>query len=402
VRAPRLTLPRGGDPVALVVALVRVAVVPVAVVGQLWTQPPGTELELLEVVFPVAAAYALLTLAFALSGRRAAPPAVLVVADIALLGLIAYGAGGAEAHIRFAFGIPPIVAAFLGRPRQTAGLAVATVACFAAVVVLAPAVGEPTPARTAAVAVIDLAWRNALVVAMSILLARREARIRSLAEGRRALVTQSLRAEDRARRELAYVLHDDVVQSLLSVRQDLTSAERGRRDAIGRAREVLESTVGALRDEISHLHPHQLETLGLAAAIRAVAEQKGRAGGFTVDVVVRDDAVGVHDELLLALARELLQNVAKHAGARRVRLDVRLEMDALVLRCTDDGRGFRTPSRGAALDDGHLGLAACTERVEAVGGVMEVRSAPGRGTVVRAALPPNALLRSSRSFNRVP
>ena len=117
---------------------------------------------------------------------------------------------------------------------------------------------------------------------------------------------------------------------------------------------------------------------------------------------MRDDAVGVHDELLLALARELLRNVAEHAGARRVRLDVRLEMDALVLRCTDDGRGFRTPPRGAALDDGHLGLAACTERVEAVGGVMEVRSAPGRGTVVRAALPPNALLRSSRSFNRVP
>jgi signal transduction histidine kinase len=61
-------------------------------------------------------------------------------------------------------------------------------------------------------------------------------------------------------------------------------------------------------------------------------------------------------------------------------------MDAVVLRCTDDG---------------HLGLAACIERVEAVGGVMEVRSAPGRGTVVRAALPPNALLRSPRSFNRV-
>jgi two-component system NarL family sensor kinase len=150
------------------------------------------------------------------------------------------------------------------------------------------------------------------------------------------------------------------------------------------------------------VHPHQLETLGLAAAIRAVAEQTGRAGGFTVDVVVRDGAVGVHDELLLALARELLHNVAEHGGARRVRLDVRLEMDALVLRCTDDGRGFRTPPRGAALDDGHLGLAACTERVEAVGGVMEVRSAPGRGTVVRAALPPNALLRSPRSFNRVP
>ena len=62
-----------------------------------------------------------------------------------------------------------------------------------------------------------------------------------------------------------------------------------------------------------------------------------------------------------------------------MRLDVRRETDAVVLRCTDDRRGFRTPPRGAALDDGHLGLAACTEHVAAVGGVMEVRSPPAAG-----------------------
>jgi len=401
VRAPHLTRGRG-DPVALIAALVRVAVVPVAVIGQRWTQPPGTELELLEVVFPIAAAYALLTLAVALYRRHPTDHRPFVVADLVLLSLIAYGAGGAEAHIRFAFGIPPIVAAFLGRPRQTAVLAVATVACFLVVVVLAPTVGEPTPARTDAIAVIDLAWRNALVVAMSVLLAHREERIRRLAESRRVLVTQSLRAEDRARRELAYVLHDDVVQSLLSVRQDLTSAARGRGEAIGRARDVLESTVGALRDEISHLHPHQLETLGLPAALRAVAAQKARAGGFAAEVHVADDAPGDHDDLVLALARELLQNAAKHASARRVRLEVTCERGAVVLLCADDGCGCDEDRRSAALRDGHLGLAACTERVEAIGGVMEVRSAPGQGTVVRAALPPTALLRSPRSFNRVP
>ena len=401
MRAPHLRGGRG-DPVALIAALVRVAVVPVAVIGQRWTQPPGTELELLEVVFPIAAAYALLTLAVALYRRHPTDHRPFVVADLVLLSLIAYGAGGAEAHIRFAFGIPPIVAAFLGRPLQTAVLAVATVACFLVVVVLAPTVGEPTPARTDAIAVIDLAWRNALVVAMSVLLAHREERIRRLAESRRVLVTQSLRAEDRARRELAYVLHDDVVQSLLSVRQDLTSAARGRGEAIGRARDVLESTVGALRHEISHLHPHQLETLGLPAALRAVAAQKARAGGFAAEVHVADDAPGDHDDLVLALARELLQNAAKHASARRVRLEVTCERGAVVLLCADDGCGCDEDRRSAALRDGHLGLAACTERVEAIGGVMEVRSAPGQGTVVRAALPPTALLRSPRSFNRVP
>jgi two-component system NarL family sensor kinase len=353
-------------------------------------------------VFRAACVYALVALVVAARGRRPVRLAPFVAADLAFLSLLAYSAGGAEAHIRFAFFIPPIVAAFVGRPRQTAALALATVLCFTAVVALAPEVAGPTAVRTDAIAVIDLAWRNALIVAMSVLLARREDRIRRLAESRRVLVTQSLHAEQRARRELAYVLHDDVVQSLLSVRQDLSQAARGRRDAIPRAREVLEATVGSLRHEIADLHPHQLETLGLGAAIRAVARQKARAGGFEVDVRIADETAGEHDELLLALARELLQNAAKHSDARHVRLDVRREDGALVLRCADDGRGCDEERRAAAVREGHLGLAACTERVEAIGGAMEVRSARGRGTVVRAVLPPIALLPSPRSFNRVP
>ena len=84
-----------------------------------------------------------------------------------------------------------------------------------------------------------------------------------------------------------------------------------------------------------------------------------------------------------------------------MRLEVTREGAAVVLLCADDGRGCDQDRRTAALREGHLGLAACTERVEAIGGVMEVRS-PGRGTVVRAALPPTAMLRSPRSFNRVP
>jgi len=67
-----------------------------------------------------------------------------------------------------------------------------------------------------------------------------------------------------------------------------------------------------------------------------------------------------------------------------VRLEVTREGAAVVLLCADDGRGCDQDRRTAALREGHLGLAACTERVEAIGGVMEVRS-PGRGTVVRAA-----------------
>src|SRR6185312_13747977 len=122
---------------ALIAAVVRVAVLPVALIGEAWTQPPHTDLELFEVAFPVACAYAVLALALAAVGRRPARMTAFIAADVAFLSVLAYAAGGAEAHIRFAFFIPPIVAAFLGRPRDTAVLAATTVACFAAVVVVA-------------------------------------------------------------------------------------------------------------------------------------------------------------------------------------------------------------------------------------------------------------------------
>jgi two-component system, NarL family, sensor kinase len=395
VRLPELRPLRGrGDPVATVVALIRVALLPVVVLGQHWTQPPRTDLELLEVAFEVATVYAALTLAVAIAGRRQIPLAWLAVLDLGLLSVMAYAAGGAAAHVRFAFAIPPIVAAFLARPRHAAVLAVASLGCFVAVAAVAPTVGEPEPARTAAAHAVDLAWRNALVVAMAAMLARRERRISDLAESRRALVAQSLRAEDRARRELAYALHDHVVQSLLSVGQDLGDAAKGRAGAIPRAREVLDATVLDLRDEIAHLHPHQLETIGVAAAIRQVAAQRAQTGGFAAHVAVADDVAGAHDHVLLAVARELLQNAAKHARATTVRVDVRRANGAVVLDYADDGCGFRRDAVDAAVRAGHIGLAACTERLEAIGGALEVRSVPGRGTSVRAVVPPEALLPS--------
>jgi signal transduction histidine kinase len=104
-------------------------------------------------------------------------------------------------------------------------------------------------------------------------------------------------------------------------------------------------------------------------------------------VTVAPDAAGIADELLFSLGRELLTNASRHAGAGRVELTVEREPDAIVLRCRDDGRGMAPERRGEALEHGHLGLAACTERVEALGGRLEIAAAPGEGTDVRARIP---------------
>src|SRR5690242_7621772 len=130
------------------------------------------------------------------------------------------------------------------------------------------------------------------------MLARRADRDRRLAESRRSLVTQALESEARARRDLSYALHDELVQALLCAQQDLKVARRGRPDYIERADHALHDAVGRLRQEIFQLHPHVLETAGLQTALKAVAEQSANADGAPPNVTVAPDAAGVDDELL--------------------------------------------------------------------------------------------------------
>lgn len=88
------------------------------------------------------------------------------------------------------------------------------------------------------------------------------------------------------------------------------------------------------------------------------------------------------------IAQEAVRNTIRHAGAREVRVAVGFEPDGLVLVVADDGRGFTPES--AELTSGHLGLLGMTERASLLGGHLEVHSAPGKGTRVRATLPVGA------------
>jgi signal transduction histidine kinase len=200
-------------------------------------------------------------------------------------------------------------------------------------------------------------------------------------------VTQALGAEARARRELSYALHDELVQELLVAQQDLKEARRGRPEYLDRAQAALGGAVERLRHEIFQLHPHLLETAGLEAALEAVAGQQWRGRGEPPLIAVAPEATGADDELLFSLGRELLTNAARHAGAANVELTIERAGNRIELCCRDDGRGIEPDARAAALGDGHLGLAACTERVEALGGTLEIDSTPGHGTEVRASIP---------------
>lgn len=198
---------------------------------------------------------------------------------------------------------------------------------------------------------------------------------------------ERVEAAERERRRLAEALHDGVVQDLFVARQELAEAREGAPESLDRLERALDRALAQVRHQILELHPPGLARHDLAAAIEALARQMERLGRFSCAVRVAPAAAGCHDDLVCALVRELLLNVAQHAGARHVSVSVEREDARLVVEVADDGRGIEPGRREAALAEGHIGLASAIERVEAVGGRLKVSSGPGSGTAVRVALP---------------
>jgi PAS domain S-box-containing protein len=214
---------------------------------------------------------------------------------------------------------------------------------------------------------------------------RAAAEIAELSAARGRLVAQALDAEERARRTISETLHDGPLQELLAATHDLYALTgRGGDDAaLNGVQERLGGITRRLREVMVALHPTILQSAGLEAALLAVADEQAHAGGFRTEVSVESEAARHRDELLLSVARELLTNAAKHAGASRVSVTVRRAGDEVELEVADDGCGVDA----TAVTADHMGLAACRERMEAVGGVLAMESRPGGGTRVCARAP---------------
>jgi len=213
-----------------------------------------------------------------------------------------------------------------------------------------------------------------------------DSEIAELSAARGRLVAQALDAEERARRRMSETLHDGALQDLLAAGHDLYALE-SQDEAVRDVQARLMAIVRRLREVMSSMHPTILQYGGLEAALRAVAEQHGRSGGFEPHVSVDPAAIGVRDELLLSVARELLENAARHASATAVAVEVRRDDGEIVIEVVDDGAGFGPERPEHALAEGGIGLASCRERVEALGGTFAVRASPGAGTRVRATAP---------------
>ena len=204
-----------------------------------------------------------------------------------------------------------------------------------------------------------------------------------------------LKVQEEERRHLARELHDEFGQLLATITLQLHAAKTVAGEA---ARSGLEDCVSILQragDQVRslalELRPVMLDMAGLEAALRWLASQHEQRTGIATEVIGHLNEVP--GEIAIAAFRvvqEALTNALRHADARHIWIEVN-ETDAnLNLTIRDDGSGFdvtqvldRTP------EFGHLGLLGMRERIEILGGTLEIDSGVGRGTSIRISLPLN-------------
>jgi two-component system, NarL family, sensor kinase len=372
------------------VALLRVALVPVVLVGERLVDHPAVHTGAFPFLLAAFAVWAGAMLVLRLNDR--APPAAIARAepfvDLAAITALTYASGGPFSETAMAFFALPVLAATRLRPRVTAGWALGAIAAFVVLSVIHPTRGTSEATRRMISQVVYLGWIGGAATIVSAWLHRRDAALARLASEREQLAGHALAAEQRERRRLAENLHDEAVQTLSLARQELADFHRtGREEAYDRTRAAIDETLNQLRGEIFELHPYVLDHAGLPAALSAIADRCAERTGAKVTVAVDPEAAGRYDELIVVLARELLSNVVKHSAAGKVALTLAADHERIELEVRDDGRGFDPGRREAALLEGHVGLASSEQRLRSVGGRLSVTSAPGHGTVVRATLP---------------
>jgi signal transduction histidine kinase len=203
---------------------------------------------------------------------------------------------------------------------------------------------------------------------------------------------QQVESAEKERERWARELHDDALQGLAAIRINLATALQSKAEErparIERAAEEtlerLEEQINELNRLINDLRPAALERLGLAGALQALAEESAARSGIPVATTIEigEEPSGDEERLVYRLVQEALTNVVKHASASQVEVSAREGDGKIEIAVRDDGEGF-----DPATSTGGRGLTGMRERIELLGGEIEVSSKPGAGTEILASVP---------------
>jgi len=219
---------------------------------------------------------------------------------------------------------------------------------------------------------------------------------------RRELLRQTVLAQEEERRHIARELHDEVGQAMTALSWKLAAVEQalpddhseGHREvhrSIKELRGLTERVMDNLHQLTSRLRPAVLDELGLVPALITYADDCSTCFPFVVEVEVTGQRRRLPSEIettLYRISQEAITNVAKHAQATRASIRLHFDEEEVALSVSDDGVGMdvETAQRAAACGKG-WGLAGICERIQLVGGYLDIRSAPGVGTDIKVRVP---------------
>ncbi|PRQ03255.1 Sensor histidine kinase LiaS [Enhygromyxa salina] len=217
----------------------------------------------------------------------------------------------------------------------------------------------------------------------------------------RELSGRAVALQEAERRSLSRELHDSAGQALTAIRINLQilaelAGNDGAKAMATRTVELADSTLEEIRRVVNRLAPAVLDDLGLQGAIERHCDDFSERTGVEIDYQFGDlDEPGVDTGVETAayrIVQESLTNVARHANAERVTIDLRrldagAVHDRIAIDIADDGRGFDVEEVRAK---GRRGLEGMRERVELLGGTIEISATPGRGAQIHVTLPVTA------------
>lgn len=212
---------------------------------------------------------------------------------------------------------------------------------------------------------------------------------------RASLMNKLFTVQEDERRRISRELHDETGQSMASLLAymkvllaKLTNNDQ--RDLLMGARDVAINVLEGLRKMAIELRPPVLDYLGIVAALEKYAQNFSQQHRIEMNFSSPSEKLLVSNDIALALYRilqESLTNIAKHADASHVDVELTKSFEHVKMVIRDDGHGIHANALAEALENNRLGLFGMQERAELLGGSLAFRSSPNRGTTIIVILP---------------
>lgn len=214
----------------------------------------------------------------------------------------------------------------------------------------------------------------------------------------KALSLELTISEEQQRKQIAVDLHDHVGQLLAASRIQIANIynEIDRTDTLSKLKDISQGILQAIkatRSAIFDLSPPQLNEIGLFAAVSDWIEEQVQLKYGILTVLTGDDQIYSLEENIRYLCfrsiRELLMNIVKHAQATKININIEKKNENLIVTITDNGIGFNYDSSLLKLKSQSFGLFSIQERMNDIGGSMDIQSIIGNGTSVKLEIPLN-------------